>query len=163
VAKRDPVVDQDLDRSPQYDPARDHEAFAQPGAHRTADRLADDLRQREQRDDEYEPDQQRDLTDPPPPLARPAQPLDRVLEVRAERRLDLAGRARLVEPEHDLVLVLAEQILAGVEQQVREIRIEVALAERRRIAVVEDLFDGLQLDIDARHAVLAAISAGVAH
>jgi len=163
VPRRDPVVDQDLDRSPQHDPARDHEALAQPGTDRTADALADNLREREQRDDQDEADQQRDLPYPAPALPRAAQPFDRVLEVRAERGLDLAGRARLVEPEHDLVAVLAEQVLAGIEQQVRQIRIEVALAERRRIAIVEDLLDRLQLDIDARHAVLAAISAGVAH
>jgi len=135
----------------------------QPGAERALQVRGHELRERDERDDEHHADRERDQPGAPPPPPRAPQPFDRVLEVRAKRGLDLAGRARLVEPEDHLESILADQILARVEQQIREIRIEVALAERRRIAIVEDLFDCLQLDIDARHAVLAAISAGVAH
>ncbi|MEO8841076.1 MAG: hypothetical protein ABI704_05860 [Kofleriaceae bacterium] len=66
---------------------------------------------------------------------------DELLEMRVNGLLDLDRRTRLFDPEHDANALLVKQVLAGVEEVLREIGIEIAVSKRRRVAIVEHLLD----------------------
>ncbi|TMQ03651.1 MAG: hypothetical protein E6J91_46255 [Deltaproteobacteria bacterium] len=78
--------------------------------------------------------------------------------MRAKRRLDLAGLAPVLDPEHDLEAVVRREVLAGRQQVLDEVGIEVALAKRRRIAVVEQLLEAGDPDIDTRLAIFEPVA-----
>jgi hypothetical protein len=80
-----------------------------------------------------------------------------VFEERAIRNLDLGGRARPLEPEHDTEPLVRDQIFACIDQVLDELWIEVAFAKLCRIAVIEHLLDRAELDIDDRLVAFGAI------
>jgi hypothetical protein len=77
--------------------------------------------------------------------------------------LDLLGNALLGDPEHHLEPTERRQVLGSGDQILDEIRVEVALAKRRGIAVVEQLLDGVEADVDAARPVLEPVPMMLGH
>ena len=162
-ALRDPVVEQGLDRSPHHDPAQDHEALAD-GADRPGGLTGvEHLREREQPEQQADPDQQGELAGPPLTKAAPVEALELVGEVPAVAVRDVGRGAGLGEPDHDPQPAVRDHVLGRVDQVLDQVGVEIALAKRRGIAVVEQLLRGADPDVDAGMTILEPVARIGAH
>src|SRR5690348_16370871 len=71
--------------------------------------------------------------------------------------LELGVFGRLLEPEHDREMLVRREIATCTHEVLGDVAIEVTLAKRRRVTVVEELLAPLRADIDTWHAGLTAL------